>query len=118
MTNNVYWTIDISIKSGALDDLKALMDEMIASTQNEDGALNYEWWISDDSTTCHIYERYTDAAAAMVHIGNFGAHFAERFMGLVDVTRFIVYGGHDENVRGALGGMGAAFMGSLGGFSR
>ena len=118
MTNNVYWQIELSIKNGELDNFQSLMNEMVTSTQNEDGAINYEWWIGDDHTSCHIYERYEDASAAMIHIGNFGQNFAERFMGLVDITRFTVYGNPDDNVRGALGGMGAVFMNSLGGFSR
>jgi quinol monooxygenase YgiN len=53
------------------------MNDMVESTKAEPGALNYEWFISEDGTSCHIYERYADSAAAMVHMGHFPA-FSER----------------------------------------
>lgn len=119
MTNHVYWLLELSIKDGHLDSFRSLMSEMASATQtDEPGALNYEWWISEDNATCHIYERYADSAAAMVHLGNFGSKFMERFMSDVDPTGFTVYGNPDDTVKGALAGFGPVFMQSFGGFSR
>ena len=116
MSDNVYWILEAKINN--LDDLTTLMHEMVESTQAETGALNYEWHVSEDKTICHIYERYADSAATMVHLGNFGAKFAGRFMAALEVTRFVVYGSPDEQVVNALSPMGVLFMPPFGGFVR
>ena len=48
-----------------VDTLRALMEEMSASTRSEPGALSYEWFIGDDDRVVHLYERYADSAAAL-----------------------------------------------------
>lgn len=119
MTNHVYWVLELNIKGGELNNFTKLMNEMVSATQNnEPGALNYEWWLSEDKSSCHIYERYTDSTATMVHLGNFGSKFAERFMGYVDPTRFTVYGSANDEVMGALAAFGAVYMEPFGGFHR
>ena len=118
MSDVVSWNLRLSLREGRLDEFRALMDEMVASTRNEGGAVAYEWFITPDGSECHLYERYADSAATMVHLGNFGAHFAERFMGCVEPTQFHVYGSPDEQVRGILDGFGAVYLGPFGGFAR
>lgn len=119
MTKHVYWLLELSIKEGHLDQLRELMGEMSSATQNDEpDALNYEWWISEDESTCHIYERYSDSAAVMVHLGNFGSKFAERFMGHVDPTGFKVYGDANDDVKAALTDFGPQYLTGLGGFTR
>ena len=119
MTNHVYWILELSIKDGQLESFRSLMHEMTTATQNDEpGALNYEWWISEDNSTCHLYERYEDSAATMVHLGNFGSKFAERFMSHVDPTGFTVYGNADDTVKGALAAFGPVYMQPFGGFGR
>jgi len=51
-------------------------------------------------------------------LGNFGANFAERFMGLVTLRSFAIYGPVNDDVRGALTPLGAVFMDRFGGFRR
>ena len=119
MSDNVYWILEVAIKDGEFDNFKALMTEMVDATQaDEPGALNYEWTVSDDQSTCHIYERYADSAATMVHLGNFGSKFAGRFMKVLKPTKFVVYGNPDDKVKDALNPMGAVYMSPIGGFAR
>ena len=119
MNNEVFWLLELNIKSGEVGTLKALMKEMSDATQaDEPGTLNYEWFINADGTTCHIYERYADSAATMIHLENFGAKFAERFMAILEPTRFMVYGNPDDAVKKALEDMGVEFVTPLGGFAR
>ena len=80
MSENISWNLRVSIREGQLDNFNALMSEMVESTQSEVGALMYEWFLSEDKTTCHIYERYADSDAVMAHLGNFGSNFATRFL--------------------------------------
>ncbi len=54
----------------------------------------------------------------MTHLGTFGEKFAERFINVVDFTRFTVYGAPNDEVKGVLSGFGANFMGQLNGFAR
>ena len=119
MNDNVYWLLEVVIKPGEFDSFKALMNEMVESTQvNEPNTLNYEWAISEDSQKCHLYERYADSAATMTHLATFGEKFAERFMAAVEPTRFMVYGNPSNDVKEALSGFGAVFMTPFGGFAR
>ncbi len=119
MSDNVHWVLEIEIKQGELDSFKALMNEMVEATRaNEPDTMNYEWFISDDEGSCHIYERYADSAATMTHLGSFGQNFAERFMAAVAPTRLVVYGDPNDEVRAALSAFGAAHMAQIGGFAR
>ncbi len=119
MSKHVYWIIEADVISGKLDELKSLMVEMSDATQaDEPGALNYEWSLSSDGTECHIFERYLDNDATMVHMGNFGSKFAKRFMGVLAPKRCVLYGSPDERVQKALKPLGAVLMTSAAGFSR
>ena len=119
MSDNVYWVLELGIKPGELDNFKELMKEMVQATQaTEPNTLNYEWTISEDSKSCHIYERYADSAALMTHLAACGEKFAERFMAALEPTRVVVYGNPTDEVKEALSGFGAVFMAPIGGFVR
>jgi len=118
--NNIYWLLELSIKEGQLENFRSLMNEMVEATEkDEPDALNYEWWITDDNSTCHIYERYADSAAVMVHLGNFGSKFAERFMSCVDPSKFVIYGNVSDDVKEGLSGLAPDYVSTFfGGFGR
>ena len=95
------------------------MEEMVEATRsNEPGTLVYEWMISADQKTCHVYERYQDSAATMTHLATFGSTFAERFLTNAAPTRIVVYGNPSADVTGVLDGFGAVYMTPFGGFAR
>ena len=118
MSNTISWNLRLSVSDGRLDDARALMNEMVESTRNEPGTLGYEWFLSKDGKTCHINERYADSDAAMVHLGTFGEHFAERFLQFFQPTSFAVFGEPSADARAALDGFGAEYLGNFGGFFR
>jgi len=119
MSEHVYWILEAEVVDGKLDELKALMAEMSEATlQDEPGALNYEWSFSDDNTICHVFERYADSAATLVHMGNFGSKFARKFMGVLKPVKCTLYGNPDEKVLKALKPMGYVAMKPVAGFSR
>ena len=119
MSNALSWNLRVNINEGMLETFQSLMAEMVEATQaNEPDTLVYEWYFSDDNSACHIVEAYTDSAAAMVHIGNFGANFAERFLTYCSPTEIFVYGTPSDEARAALDGFGATYMPSVGGFTR
>ena len=49
MSEVVSWVVDHSIKSGQLENFKALVEEMVQSTRNEPNTLAYEWFLSEDN---------------------------------------------------------------------
>ena len=119
MSGNVHWILEVGINDGELDNFKQLMTEMVEATRaNEPGALNYEWFISEDGKTCHIYERYQDSDATRVHMGNFGGQFAGRFMSICKMGKTSLYGDPDDKLKEMMGGMGAVHYSQIGGFVR
>ena len=118
MSDAVSWNIQLAVQEGQLDAARELMGEMVSATRAEEGALVYEWFLSDDEGVCHIYERYRDSAATLEHLGNFGANFAERFLACFTPTSLHVYGAPSDEVRGVLDGFGAQYLSPFGGFIR
>ncbi len=115
MPSPVAWNLQVSLRPGQLETFRTLMHEMVASTREEPGAQAYDWYLSEDGSTCHILERYADDDAAMAHIGTFGTTFAERFLGCAEPIALHVYGDPAPPVRAALDGFGAVYFGALGG---
>jgi quinol monooxygenase YgiN len=118
MSDSISWNLEMSVREGQLDAARNLMVEMVEAIRGETGTLGYEWFLSEDEAVCHIHERYPDSKAAMVHLGNFGANFADRFLKCFEPTNLFVYGDPSDEVRAVLAGFGAVYLGTLGGFSR
>lgn len=117
MSSVVSWNLQLSVQDGRLDDARALMAEMVEATKKESGAQSYEWFLSNDGSQVHICERYADSGAVLEHLGNFGANFAERFLACLTPTALYVYGEPTDEARTALDGLGAVYLGTLGGFA-
>jgi quinol monooxygenase YgiN len=84
--NHVAWIFELTVKDGHDATLRALMTEMVDATRaGEPGTLDYEWYLSEDGRRLHIYERYADAAATLVHLGNFSDRYMTRFFGVRSV---------------------------------
>jgi quinol monooxygenase YgiN len=118
MEDQVSWVIELAVKPGELEAFETLMEEMVAGTSDEPTALGYEWFISDDGGTVHIYEKYANSDAMISHVSGFMAKWAERFLACVDVTRFTVYGSPNAAAKEMLDGFGPVYLGPWGGFSR
>ena len=114
----VSWLVEYSVKPGKLDDFRALAGEMVAGTKEEPGSLIYEFFLSDDGTRGHIYERYADDEATLTHFAGFGSKWATRFMDAVEITGFTTYGNPGQAVRDAIAPLGAVILGPLAGFAR
>jgi quinol monooxygenase YgiN len=118
VTDNILSIAELSIRPGRLEAFKALVKELVQATQaRELGTLNYEYFISDDGTTCHIYERYADSAAVMAHMANF-APFGERWAAAVEITHVTAYGAPSAEVKALLGSFDSTLMAPLDGFAR
>jgi quinol monooxygenase YgiN len=118
MDDQVSWLLEGTVRPGELENLKALINEMVESTRAEPGALNYQWCISADNTTVHNFDRYRDSAAARTHLEGFLSNHAGRYMEAVDTTRFSVYGAPSDEVKEIVNGFGGAYYGLIEGFTR
>jgi quinol monooxygenase YgiN len=118
MESHVSWVIELAVKDGRGDAFKELMEEMVSGTSEEPETLGYEWYISADGGTVHIFEKYADSDAMVTHVSGFLEKWAARFLECVDVTRFVVYGDPSPGARELLDGFGAVYLGPWGGFSR
>ena len=118
MPTSISWNLRLKVREGRLEDGRTLMNEMVASTRAEPGTLGYEWFLGENGATCHTHERYVDSAAALAHLGAFGARFAERFLQCFEPTSLFVYGEPSPEARAALDGFGAVYLGTWGGFVR
>ena len=85
---------------------------------NEPDALIYEWFLSEDGTSCRVYERYADSAATVTHLQAFGQNIADRMLAVSQPTAFTVFGDPSEEVRQVLDGFGAVYMKQEAGFAR
>ena len=110
MGEQVAWHVELAVKPGALEALRALTGEMVEATRGEPGVLRYERFLSADGMVVHVYERYVNAAAAVAHLRTFERQFSDRFVGLVDRTRFTVYGTPSAELRAILDRFGATYM--------
>ena len=119
MSDVIEWVLEMQIQDGQAGNVQPLVDEMVAATKaDEPGALHYEYFLNADRTRCTVLERYADNAAVMVHLANFGAKFAPRFLAAFAPVRFTVYGPADATVRAALAGFGATHEDRISGFHR
>ena len=118
MKDHVSWVIELAVKPGQLDSFKQLMDEMVAGTNEEPETLNYEWYISDDGGSVHIFEKYANSEAMITHVNGFMEKWAGRFMECVNPTRFVVYGDPSPAARELLAPFGGTYLGPWGGFAR
>ncbi|MFN9911520.1 MAG: hypothetical protein ACK53L_02980, partial [Pirellulaceae bacterium] len=66
----------------------------------------------------HIFERYADSDAAMVHIRLFEEQFADRFRALLRPVRVVLIGSPSAELRAALAAFSPLVLEPLVGFHR
>src|SRR5882757_1003192 len=89
-SEQVYWVFTIAVDQ--LDKFTPLIPKLVAATEKEPGALQFEFNIGNDQKTVDIFERYTDSKAALIHQAeSFGPH-AEEFFSVAKLARWVVYG--------------------------
>src|SRR6516162_10424598 len=100
MSDQISWHVQLAVKPGQIDNFHALTTEMVESTRQEAGVLNYERFVSADGNFVHVFERYTDSATAV----------SGRFMTMVERTHFTVFGNPSDELRGLLDQFGATYL--------
>jgi quinol monooxygenase YgiN len=112
----VYWVLTVTVDQ--MDKFKALIRKLVAATEKETGAVQYEYNISDDQKAVDIYERYADANAAMFHVQKTFARFSKEFFALARLTRWVIYGTPSNEFKQATADLHPIYMTPFDGFTR
>lgn len=119
LDKNIFIIVEAKIRAGQFDNFILTAKEMSATVKsNEAAALNYEWTITPDSTTCFILERYATSEATMAHSKIFQEQFAKKFNEVLEFTGFTVYGNPSDELKAAFGPAGANSKVLVAGFAR
>ena len=118
-SDEVYWVVTLSVPSGRMDDFKQVVDQLVAATKEEPGALEYEYSASADQSTVDIVERYRDSNAVVAHVTQtFGPKFSKPFLDIAKPVRFVVYGTPTAEAKKVLEGFNPVYMTPFNGFTR
>lgn len=118
MVDDLYWIFTLNVKPGHLQAFRSLVTEIVSASSEEPGTLAYQYSISADEKTVHIFERYRDSFAFVSHVEQTFGRYAERFLSMVTVTSLVVYGNPDAQAREALDSFNATYMNLFAGFAK
>ncbi len=91
---------------------------MVRVSEAEPGTLIYERYVSDDGRNAHLFERYADSDAAIVHLHTFEERFSVRFVSLVERQSAFVYGAPAAALRRRLDQLNPTYFAQLDGSAR
>lgn len=108
ISERVHFLLDFTIHEGKFDDFAATVKAMSAGTAKEAGALEYEWYLSEDNNRCRLVEIYADVEAMQAHMASSVVHeLVPKLLGFSTLRRFEVYGAPDEASAATLSAIGA-----------
>ncbi|MBY5992395.1 putative quinol monooxygenase [Ferrimonas balearica] len=116
MFKQVGWIVEARIKPGQRQAFEAVMQELVAATEQEAGTLNYQYFVSDEGEVL-VYERFADVASAHTHVSNWD-RFAERWVAAAEPTRMVHLGTLPEELRARHAALSPKYLKPLGGFVR
>src|SRR4051812_9995018 len=115
----VYFIVDLAIDDGKLDQFQTIADSMSAGTQEEPGALAYEFYLDAAQRHCRLIEIYSDSNAALAHCkGRVVQQLVPQLLAVSSLTGFSVYGDLDAETAGVLTEGGAQLVQTWRGFNR
>jgi quinol monooxygenase YgiN len=118
MVDDLYWVFTLNVKPGKFAQFRTLVADIVAASRDEPGTLAYQYSVSADETTVHIFERYRDSVAFVDHVELTFSRYAERFLQLVTIASLVVYGNPNVAARKALDSFDATYMTLFDGFAR
>ena len=116
LSEQVYWVFTVSVDQ--MDKFKPLIPKLVAATEKEPGALQFEFTVGDDQKTVDIFERYTDSKAALFHQTESFAPFSKEFFAVAKLTRWVIYGTPSDEFKKANVDFHPIYMTAVDGFVR
>jgi len=115
----VYFIVDLAITKGKVEEFQAIAESMVTGTQEEAGALAYEFYLDPAQRQCRLIEIYADSDAALSHCkGRVVQEFVPKLLGLSSLTGFAVYGDLNAETAEMLTQIGAQIFNPWRGFNR
>ena len=101
-----------------MDKFTPLIPKLVAATEKEPGALQFEFNIDDDQKTVDIFERYTDSKAALFHQAASFAPFSKELFAVAKLTRWVIHGTPSDEFKKANADFHPIYMTPFDGFVR
>ena len=115
----VYFIVDLAIADGKLQAFQTIAQSMVEGTQQEPGALAYEFYLDSDEKHCRLIEIYSDSDAALAHCkGRVVQELVPKLLEVSSLTGFSVYGDLSAEAAQLLKQTGAQLYSSSCGFNR
>ena len=115
-SEQVYWVFTVAVDQ--MDKFTPLIPKLVAATEKEPGALQFEFNIGDDQKIVDIFERYTDSKAALLHQAESFAPHSKEFFAVAKLTRWVIYGTPSDEFKKSNADFHPIYMKSLDGFVR
>jgi quinol monooxygenase YgiN len=115
-SEQVYWVFTVSVDQ--MDKFKALIPKLVAATQKEPGALQFEFNVGNDQKTVDIFERYKNSKAALFHQAESFGPNAKEFFAVAKLTRWVIYGTPSDEFKKANVDFQPIYMKAFDGFVR
>jgi len=107
-SNRVHFVIDLTISEGKFKEFEATVRLMTEGTAKEQGALEYEWYLTSDRRRCRLLETYANVDAMQKHLGSAVVkELVPKLLTFAAISRFEVYGNPDAQSAAALKSFGA-----------
>ena len=119
ISDHVIVLAENEVHAGQLENLKALIAEMAEYIEREEpGTLNYEWYVTEDGTSAHVYERYANSDIFLEHLAVVGQKYGERLFSCLTIKKMSVYGNPNAKVREMFAPFAPVIRGRIGGMAR
>jgi quinol monooxygenase YgiN len=119
MSTLVHFLVALTLHEGKFDSFEGIVQEMVASTRQESGALRYEWCLCADRKRCRIVETYADSDAVLAHLTGWAVREGvPRMLEASSLDRFEVYGDPGAKAAAMLAAFGATIFAPWCGFNR
>jgi quinol monooxygenase YgiN len=115
-SEQVYWVFTVTVDQ--MDKFTPLIPKLVAATEKEPGALQFEFNIGDDQKTVDIFERYSDSKAALFHQTESFAPLSKEFFAVAKLTRWVIYGTPSDEFKKANADFHPIYMTRFDGFVR
>ena len=115
----VYFIVDLAVADGKLKAFQTIAQSMVEGTQQEPGALAYEFYFDSSQKQCRLIEIYSDSNAALAHSkGRVVRGLVPKLLEVSSLTGFSVYGDLSPEAAALLKQIGAQLYSSSCGFNR
>ncbi|HXI26750.1 MAG TPA: antibiotic biosynthesis monooxygenase [Pyrinomonadaceae bacterium] len=111
----VYFIVDLAIAGGKLEAFQTIAQSMVEGTQQEPGALAYEFYFDNSRKKCRLIEIYSDSDAALARVVQ---ELVPKLLEVSSLTGFSVYGDLTTEAEQLLTQIGAQLYSSSCGFNR